>query len=156
MMVYGIDPGPEKSGWFLWDSSNRRGLSCGWDTNQEILDTMIALRGSNVAVACEKIVSYGMPVGENVFQTCIWIGRFLQALWPNPFYQIPNAAVRGYLCRSSKARDVNVRAALIEKHGPVGVKKNPGPFYGCSGHMWSAAAVAVTFAECETRRGEWT
>jgi hypothetical protein len=47
-----------------------------------------------------------------------------------------------------RAKDPNVRQALLDKIGPVGTKKNPGPLYGVSGHGWSALAVAVYASEC--------
>jgi hypothetical protein len=36
-----------------------------------------------------------------------------------------------------------VRQALIDRLGPQGTKKNPGPTYGMRSHLWAALAVAV-------------
>ncbi len=149
MKVFAIDPGPEKSGWILWDANELRGIGCGHDDNDWVL-AMLQNSKPDVHFACEKIVSYGMTVGAPVFETCYWIGRFWQSVYPRDFHLVPNSVVRQYLCRSHKAKDSNVRSALIERYGPVGTKANPGPFYGCSGHIWSAAGVAVTYAECDT------
>ena len=45
-----------------------------------------------------------------------------------------------------KAKDSNIRQALIDRFGPVGTKKNPGWFYGVSKDVWAAIAVGgVTF-----------
>lgn len=150
--VFGIDPGPEKSGWILWDALRHRTVCCGHDENSDLLQIMSQWYDSRCHFACEKVVSYGMPVGADVFDTCYWIGRFWQLVSRRDFHLIPNAVVRQYLCRSHKAKDANVRAALIERYGPVGTKSNPGPFYGVAGHIWSAAGVAVTYAECD---GVW-
>ena len=51
-----------------------------------------------------------------------------------------------------RAKDANVRAALIDRFGPskrkaIGLKATPGPLYGVHSHMWSALAVAVTYGD---------
>ena len=38
-------------------------------------------------------------------------------------------------------------AALLDKIGPQGTKKKPGPTYGFKSHVWPALAVAVTVAD---------
>lgn len=118
----------------------------GFDPNGVVLHALLSLRDDDrVRYACESMTSYGMPVGASVFESCYWIGRFMQAVSPRGFQLVPNSNVRSYVCRTPKAKDTHVRGALIERFGPVGVKKNPGPFYGVSGHVWSAVAVAVTY-----------
>jgi hypothetical protein len=52
--------------------------------------------------------------------------------------------VKMHLCGNQQAKDKNIRQALLDKVGPVGVKKTPGPCYGVKSHAWSALAVAVT------------
>ena len=42
-----------------------------------------------------------------------------------------------------RAKDGNVRQALIDLIGEQGTKKNKGPTYGISSHSWAALAVAV-------------
>jgi hypothetical protein len=96
-------------------------------------------------LALEMIASYGMAVGAEVFETVRWIGR-MQQVWRDPeaVRLVYRRDVKLHLCGSARAKDQNVRQALIDSLGPVGVKKTPGPLYGVKSHAWSALAVAVT------------
>jgi hypothetical protein len=97
------------------------------------------------ALAIEMVASYGMPVGREVFETVRWIGR-MQQVWHNPeaVRFVYRQDVKLHLCGSPRAKDANIRQALIDKLGPVGTKAAPGPLYGIKSHVWSALAVAVT------------
>ena len=96
-------------------------------------------------LAIEMVASYGMAVGKEVFETVRWIGRFQQC-WrdPDAVRLIYRRDVKLHLCGSPRAKDANIRQALIDQLGPVGVKREPGPLYGVKSHAWSALAVAVT------------
>jgi hypothetical protein len=88
-----------------------------------------------------------MPVGAEVFETCVWIGRFMQ-YWchfasEQSITRIPRKEVKVHLCGTTKAKDANIRQALIDRIGPQGTKKAPGPTYGVKSHCWPALAVAV-------------
>jgi hypothetical protein len=91
-----------------------------------------------------------MPVGREVFETCVWIGRFVQA-WGAKHAMVYRSEVKSHLCHSAKAKDSNVRTALIDRWGgkvkAIGNKRAPGPLYGIAGDEWSALAVAVTYAD---------
>lgn len=75
----------------------------------------------------EMIASYGMAVGQTVFETCVWIGRFVEIASFNniKFEYIYRKDEKMNLCYSMKAKDSNIRQALIDRFGPVGTKKNP-------------------------------
>jgi len=51
--------------------------------------------------------------------------------------------IKLHLCGTNKAKDANVRQALIDCLGPPGTKKSPGPTYGIKSHLWAALALAV-------------
>jgi len=59
------------------------------------------------------------------------------------------------LCGVMKAKDGNIRQALIDrfpatgggKIPQIGTKAKPGPLYGFSRDKWAALAVAVTFQD---------
>lgn len=147
MIILGIDPGPEMSGWCLFDAASSRVVRSVADArNDHVLD-MLLLRSDANMVAIEMIASYGMPVGREVFETCVWIGRFVQAWASSDVRLIARRDITLGLCGSVRAKDGNVRQALIDRLGPHGTKRSPGPTYGVSGHAWQALAVAITFAD---------
>lgn len=147
MTILAIDPGPEQSGFVIYDKL--RGLGeHGLFPNRE-LKKLFGLEFLEVNdLAIEMIASYGMPVGKEIFETCVWIGRFLE-YWVG-FHREETAiliyrrTVKLYLCNNARAKDSNIRQALLDKLGPVGTKKAPGPLYGVKSHAWPALAVAVT------------
>jgi hypothetical protein len=100
-------------------------------------------------LAIEMIASYGMAVGAEVFETCVWIGR-LVAAWAGPHTFVHRREVKLHLCGDSRAKDANIRQALIDRYGPgkeraIGKVKAPGPLYGVTADQWSA--VAVTWSD---------
>jgi hypothetical protein len=138
-----IDPGPEKSGYVVWNSD--RVTACGHLTN-DILRGYIDDQWD--AVAIEMIASYGMAVGAAVFNTCVEVGRFLERAKANEIdcSLVFRKDVKMFVCRSMKAKDKNIRQSLIDHIGPVGTKANQGPLYGVKSHAWAALAIAVTAA----------
>jgi len=62
------------------------------------------------------IASYGMPVGREVFETCLWIGRFIEC-WCGPYTLVYRREVKSFLCADSRAKDSNVRQAVIDRYG---------------------------------------
>ncbi len=147
-----IDPGPEKSAWVQFDPCGKL-VDVGIDLNHEVLNMLNMLRGHHLAI--EMVASYGMPVGKEVFETCVWIGRFIEANRRH-FEFVYRMDVKMHLCQNSRAKDSNIRQALIDKYGPgkdkaIGKKVSPGPLYGFKADMWAALGVGVTWLE--TRGG---
>jgi hypothetical protein len=143
LSVLAIDPGCEKSGWVVF--SNGRVLLSGVSNNAEMVARLYRdLGGMADELAIEMVASYGMPVGREVFETVWWIGRFTQA-WPRPdeVRLVYRRDVKLELCGNVRAKDPNIRQALIDRIGRPGTKKQPGPTYGVSGDMWAALGVAV-------------
>lgn len=75
----------------------------------------------------EMIASYGMAVGQTVFETCVWIGRFVQQIdyIGKKYSYIYRKDEKMNICNNMKAKDSNIRQALIDRFGEVGTKKNP-------------------------------
>lgn len=142
--LFAIDPGTTQSGWVVM----RDGAvaASGVSDNGELLQALQSSDADRLAI--EMIASYGMAVGREVFETCVWIGRFTQA-WrePESVRLVYRQQVKLHLCGSLRAKDANIRQALLDKLGPAGTKKAPGPTYGVRSHAWAALGVAVTALE---------
>jgi hypothetical protein len=154
--VIAIDPGTTESAYVVYNPTATLKIPrFGKLPNQELLQVLpsLALDGGP-EVAIEMIASYGMAVGREVFETCLWVGRFIERLQPGLVRLVYRNEVKSHLCHSMKAKDGNIRQALIDKLGPQGKKKSPGPTYGISGDVWAALGVAVT--ACETPAPEGT
>ena len=147
-MICAVDPGTTQSGFVMLygDLVTRSGVL----PNKEMLAVVSAHRG---VVAIEMVASYGMAVGKEVFETVRWLGRFQQACAdPEAVKLVYRRDVKIHVCNSSKAKDPNVRQALLDmfpatgggKTPQIGTKAKPGPLYGVSTHAWAALGVAVT------------
>lgn len=142
MILFAIDPGTTQSGWALLEGA--KVLDSGVHANHDVLRWVQAGQGADV-LALEMVASYGMAVGREVFETVRWIGRFQQA-WRDPeeVRLVYRKDVKLHLCGNPRAKDANIRQALLDQLGPAGTKKAPGNTYGVKSHAWSALAVAVT------------
>lgn len=144
--ILAIDPGTTESGWVLLEDGKVD--VCGVQSNADMLHTLADYwRQDDMTLAIEMIASYGMAVGREVFETCVWVGRFQQAWHDSDAVRLVyRKDVKLHLCGSPRAKDPNVRQALIDLLGPQGTKKAPGPTYGVKSHAWAALGVAVTAA----------
>lgn len=144
MRIVAIDPGPTESAYCVLTNSVIEKF--GKLPNNEILDKVCWLKAPGEELVIEQIASYGMAVGEEVFETVFWSGRFAQA-WTGQFHRIKRHTIKMHLCHDSRAKDCNIRQALIDRYGKPGTNKNKGVTYGISGDCWSALAVATTFSD---------
>lgn len=103
-------------------------------------------------VACEMIASYGLSVGASVFETAVFIGECKSEVSGYaPWVQVVRLEVKLAICRSPKANDATIRAALLDLYGAPGTKKSPGPTYGITKDVWAALALAETVRSGEYR-----
>lgn len=150
-MILAIDPGNTESAYVLVEDDLSKVIEKGKVENFELAGIILRIKDEHSSlehIAIEMIASYGMPVGKTVFETCLWIGRFAQLIRVE-FGVEPEFIYRSEekmcLCHSMKAKDSNIRQALIDRFGEVGTKKNPGYFYGFKSDIWSAMSVATVF-----------
>lgn len=143
-MILSIDPGNIESAFCLIDKETYKPIKFGKIRNEELLNIVKNEFYDDFVI--EMIASYGMPVGKEVFDTCVWIGRFIQTSYCYGFY-IYRKEEKLNLCGSMKAKDSNIRQALIDRFGIVGTKKQQGWFYGFKKDIWAAYAVGVTWLD---------
>ncbi len=150
-MILAIDPGNIESGYVILDK-DLRPIEIGKIKNEE-LKYILELPSTKETIkyyAIEMIASYGMGVGQSVFETCVWIGRFIEVIGDKYKY-IYRKDEKMNLCGSMKAKDSNIVQALIDRFAPhtsnkgKGTKKEPGWFYGFKKDIWQAYAVGVTY-----------
>ena len=145
--IIAIDPGPTQSAWCIIEGDKI--IACKED-NYAILIGLCTYNAipNPPILAIEMIAAMGMSVGAEVFDTAHWTGRFAQA-YGGKFIKVYRKQVKMHLCNSMRAKDGNIRQALIDRFGPgkekaIGTKAKPGKLYGIKADMWAALAVAVT------------
>ena len=146
MKILAIDPGNIYSAYVLVDEKYTI-LEKGKVENEQMLELITLSNGIVDELVVEKIANMGMAVGATVFDTCIWIGRFWQASKAKKKSYVYRKDEKMNLCGSMRAKDSNIRQALIDRFGEVGTKNNQGYFYGFKADMWAAYAVAVTYID---------
>lgn len=154
-MILAIDPGNIESAYCIIDKHTYKPIEFGKIDNNELkkrLEQDMKLFPIE-AFAIEMIASYGMPVGKEVFDTCVWIGKFIET-FKCPFtYYVYRKEEKINLCGSMKAKDSNIRQALIDRFATFdfkngkGTKKDKDIFYGFSKDIWAAYAVGVTWLD---------
>ena len=151
-MILAIDPGNVESAFVIMDKKYRP-LEFGKWENDRILGLISCSGVCCKEFVIEMVASYGMAVGATVFETCVWIGRFIEAAERvgMKVTRVYRKDVKMNLCNSMKAKDSNIRQALIDRFAQhdlkngKGTKGNPDWFYGVSKDVWSAIAVSVTY-----------
>lgn len=161
----GVDPGTDQTGICALFPGDDTPKHIGIVPNGELLDHASDIAhdlatswpaGISVNVGVEMIACYGMPVGREVFETCVWIGRFITE-WPRlaapvAMRRVYRREVKVHVCDSPRAKDGNIRQAIIDRYPKtgggktpqIGTKADPGPLYGMKSHIWAALGVAIT------------
>ena len=150
-----IDPRPKKSAWVKLDANDKP--AGGFVDNEELLRYLKKqsvplterLRGSVAPsfLVVEDITNMGMIVGSDVFETMFWSGRFCQA-WaercsldpnandPDNFARLSRPEIKLLICGSPRAKDANIRQALIDSFGGDEVAIGRKRCLKCKGKGW--------------------
>lgn len=146
-----IDPGNIESAWVRINIETYEPLEFGKEPNMTVRSRVTQSRGEEIYI--EMVASYGMAVGKEVFDTCVWIGRFMECCTDVTPNQVFRKDIKLHHCGQTKAKDSNIIQALIDRFAPdtpnrgKGSKANPGFFYGFKADVWQAYALAVYKAD---------
>jgi hypothetical protein len=164
MKILAIDPGNEYSAYVVYDTESHAIYEKGKYLNAEVLEFVRNVTWCCSYMAIEMPACYGMAVGRTVFDTCRWVGIFQSEYCIDSSYLVYRKAqnkehgidsVCMHICKNNRAKDSNVRQAIIDRYPAtgggktpqIGTKAQPGPLYGVSKDVWAALAVAITFSE---------
>lgn len=159
MIVYGLDPGTTKSALVGIYPETLEIAHKELDSNKVILHSLSNISGlhhghphhhGEAVLAVEFLQSYGMPVGRSVFQTCVWIGRFMER-WEHELVFYARPTIAAHITGIGRAKDSDVRRALITR---LGDWRKGGPLEGIKKDLWSALAVAVAHVD-GIKKLEW-
>lgn len=178
MEIFAIDPGNVQSAFVVmaldgkfgkqglaYDKDSIRFLDFAKADNADVkkrLTNWVFGAGEDHRLVIERIQMLGMPAGRSVFETCEWVGRFTEAadafgVTAEYVYRMDEKVT---LCGNSRAKDANIRQALIDRYAKFdfktghGTKSNPDVLYGFKADIWAALAVATTFLEQQAGTSE--
>lgn len=165
--VLAIDPGCMQSAYVLMDREYRP-IRFAKIENGHLRKVIVDLTtehnlqgfraGGLLVTVIERVAGYGMPVGKEVFETCEWIGRFTELAEVVEYMYRKDVKLN--LCGQARAKDTNIRQALIDRFAQhdlkngKGTKKAPDWFYGFKSDIWAAYAVGVTYLD-RLREEDW-
>lgn len=151
--IMSIDVGTEYSGYCILNSKTYALIDFGKVENECLLEKVKKLYYD--VLVYEKFVSFGMPIGQSTIESIQWNGRYIQSALDvgAEVFPITRKMEKINICGSMKAKDANIRQALIDRFAVFdfkngkGTKKNKDWFYGVSKDVWSAIAIGVTYLD---------
>src|SRR5687768_16451908 len=92
-----LDPGPTQTAVCRYDGEHTSAKLCSNELVRDMLRAPMPER-DRTRLAVEMIACYGMSVGKETFETCLWIGRFLEA-WGGPYRLVYRLECKLHLCK---------------------------------------------------------
>jgi len=157
--ILAIDPGPTTSGVVIIEGET-------WPPR--IIDTVAKMPNGDVRaqihfhygpVVIERFACMGMAVGEETLEAVHWGGRFHEQahIAGCDVTRIKRHEVKMALCGNTRAKDANIRQAIIDLYGGPDAIKGPkkptkkdpgreaGPLHGVAADAWAALSVGLTY-----------
>ena len=155
MKIIAIDPGTKESAYVSWNGRVILDMDIlDNDIILELIKSYKYLKGFTLVI--EQVRCYGMVVGASTLDTVFWSGRFCEA-WKGgdgSWSLMPRMDVKMHLCHDSRAKDKNIRQALIDRFEPH-LKPRQRPkavLKGVGTHLWAAMALAVTWWDLNNKK----
>ena len=153
MNILALDVGTTESGFCLMQEQTYMPFRFGKISNEELL--VIVKKEDYGKLVYEAFASYGMAIGQSTIKSIEWNGRFIQCAVDRgiPVFPIFRKDEKINLCGSMKAKDANIRQALIDRFAKhdfkngKGTKNEPDWFFGFRADSWSAFAIGTTYLD---------
>ncbi len=135
--IYGIDPGTERSGYVL---IARRDYEL---VDAQVIDNptlRMYMRNPpklphEAELCVEFMVPRGMPTSAEEMRTMFELGRIVEA-WGAEYRPITRQEVKMAICGTPRAKDANIRAAIIDIYGGEAVAIGGKKCGVCKGKGW--------------------
>ena len=141
MLTYALDPGNKVTALVVLDE-NFKVAEHYYLPNEEIYEILQGHSNPSDHLAIEWLQSYGQAVGQSVFMTCRWVGRF-EIAWnyQNHIYMYARPSILAHITGGVRGKKKSaIRQSLILRFG--GSKKGE-PLHGLNEHERDAMAVGV-------------
>ena len=140
--IFAIDPGPHISGYVEYDCVEQKPIASGLMPNPKL--RKLLKKNKCPAMVYEKLQGMGMMPSKETFTTCEEVGRMIEC-FKGEVIPLTRHEVKLLICGTMRAKDANIRAAIIDMYGGkevgIGNKKSQGPLYGVKSHAWQALAL---------------
>lgn len=161
--ILAIDPGNVESGYTLIEVKTQKPIRHGKIKNEELEELMLNEFEYDHLVL-EMVASYGMSVGQSVFDTVFHTGRFSNIKPHIPYSQVYRRDVKMHLLGKSAVKDTHITQLLVHRFTTPderkewgdygkGVKANQGFFYGFNNDIYQSFAVGITWLDV-TKNGK--
>lgn len=158
MNILALDPGPEKTGWVLYDGGEP--VKWGCDPNHAVLALRFYKDYQSPHVAIEEVVSYGLGFDKHLRDTIAWAATFAYAYGGAEAVSastgrvtwVPRAAVKRHFgVAQGQNVDSSVRKAIIDHYGGRKAIAPPAKCSACHGRGKTGRGNART--TCDTCSG---
>ena len=140
--IFAIDPGPIISGYVEYGCVEQKPITSGLMPNPKL--RKLLKKNKCPAMVYEKLQGMGMMPSKATFTTCEEVGRMIEC-FKGEVIPLTRHEVKLLICGTMRAKDANIRAAIIDMYGGkevgIGNKKSQGPLYGVKAHAWQALAL---------------
>jgi hypothetical protein len=152
--ILAIDPGSARSAWLAYGTEAPH-VNSDWGIvpNDDFLPWLRTAAAVFDVVVIETLEPrYGLSPGWETLDTARLVGRFEEAAHPTQVVRVKRSDILrdlGVVTRgpNKTTADSGVRSALIDRFGGTPAIRKGGVLYGISTDVWSALAVAVTYAD---------
>lgn len=145
--VIAIDPGTKCTAVAIIDCKNGTPVFSEGviEDNYTVQERLSNFPKNDSVFVIEDIQSYGAPVGNSVFRTCLWVGKFVSVLNEDKTYLIGRSTVAKLLTDKGKGKSMDSRIRSCIKLAYLFKFCNLSVLENVKKDIWSAIAIGHAF-----------